>query len=167
MEALIASMGEGGLVLVAGEAGIGKSRLLREFATRAEEAGRTVVWGRPDSVSGPGPYSLILDLLDDVASVGRSGADDARDLAESLTQPTSKGTEPPARKIAARVRGILSQLGTRPVVMVEDLQGADELSHAVLAHLARSARDDGVVIVATYRTEEANTDPLGRLLDIV
>jgi len=71
MYALIASLAEGGLVLVAGEAGIGKSRLLREFAVRAEEAGHTVVWGRPESVGGAGPYSLILDLLDDVASVAR------------------------------------------------------------------------------------------------
>jgi len=167
MYALIASLAEGGLVLVAGEAGIGKSRLLREFAVRAEEAGHTVVWGRPESVGGAGPYSLILDLLDDVASVARRGADEARDLAETITEPAGKGTEPPARKIAARLRGIFAQLGTRPVVMIEDLQGADELSHAVLAHLARSAQDDGVLIVGTYRTEEANVDPLGRLLDIV
>ena len=167
MAALVASLDEGGLVLVSGEAGIGKSRLLREFAARAEEAGHPVVWGRPESVSGPGPYSLVLDLLDDVASIARRGADEARDLVATIADSSGVGAEPPARQIAARLRGIFAQLGTRPVVMIEDLQGADELSHAVLAHLARSSRDDGVLIVATYRTEEASVDPLGRLLDLV
>src|SRR5207244_12077592 len=95
------------------------------------------------------------------------GADEARDLAATIGDSSSAGAEPPARQIAARLRGIFAQLGTRPVVMIEDLQGADELSHAVLAHLARSSRDDGVLIVATYRTGEASVDPLGRLLDLV
>src|SRR5690349_14467504 len=103
MQTLIASLGEGGLVLVAGEVGIGKTRLLREFATRAEETGHPVVWGRPESVGGAGPYSLILDLLDDVASVTRRGADEARDLVETISGPSGNGAELPARQIAARL----------------------------------------------------------------
>ncbi|MGZ4190213.1 MAG: AAA family ATPase [Actinomycetota bacterium] len=167
LDALCAALPSGGFVLVAGEAGIGKSRLLREFAARAESQGHPVVWGRPEAVAGSGPYSLVLDLLDDVASVARHGSDDARELASTISDPSRSGADPPARQIAARLRGIFAQLGAHPVVMLEDLQGADELSHAVLAHLARSSRDDGVLIVGTYRSEEASVEPLGRLLDLV
>src|SRR5438067_1544725 len=131
MMALLALLGQGGFVLVAGEAGIGKSRLLREFATRAEEEGHSTVWGRPESVSGPGPYSLVLDLLDDVSSIARRGADEARELAAVIADSSSTGADAPARTIAARLRGIFSQLGLCPAVMIEDLQGADELSQAV------------------------------------
>src|SRR5688572_17733784 len=75
----------GGVAVVSGEAGIGKSRLIREFAAEAEQIGRIVLWGRPEEVAQPGPYALIADLLESI--VERGGADvkrEARALAAEL-----------------------------------------------------------------------------------
>ncbi|HVL33076.1 MAG TPA: AAA family ATPase, partial [Actinomycetota bacterium] len=155
----------GGLVLVEGEAGIGKSRLLREFASRFGSRKRPVVWARPEGVVQAGPYSLVVDLLDDLAHAGGDRTEAAR-MADDLGKLV-QGAEPPARQIAARIRGLLGQLGSSRAVMIEDLHNADELSQAVLAHLARSARDDGTLLVASYRSEEAASPSLSRLLDLL
>lgn len=156
----------GGLVLVAGEAGIGKSRLLREFATLASADAHPVVWGRPEVVTAPGPYSVVVDLLDDLASILRKGAPAARELADSLAGSVAGG-EPPARQIAARLRALFGNLAQRPVIVIEDLHASDELSQAVVAHLARSAPDDGVLLIASYRPEDARAESMARLLDVL
>src|SRR5687768_10700758 len=75
----------GGVVLVAGEAGIGKSRLLREFAAKARERGRTVVWGRPEVVAAPGPYSVVIDVLENLAAGSFEARQDALTLANLLS----------------------------------------------------------------------------------
>jgi DNA-binding CsgD family transcriptional regulator/tetratricopeptide (TPR) repeat protein len=155
----------GGLVLVSGEAGIGKTRLLREFAEHVRKDRRPVAWARPEAVARSGPYALVADLLDEIAvMLGRSG-EEARALAGQLG--VSSSSEPAARPIAARVRGMLGALGTGLVLMLEDIHLTDELSQAVIAHLARSARDDDVLIVATYRTEAEGTEGMSRLLDLL
>jgi DNA-binding NarL/FixJ family response regulator len=156
----------GGLVLVAGEAGIGKSRLVREFAARAADEGHGVIWGRPESVAGPGQYSVVLDMLEDLSVSSEDARPEALEMIRALGA-LEPGAEPPARQIAARVRGVLALLGDSRVAVIEDLHLADELSQAVVAHLARSARDDGTLLVATYRTEEASHERLARLLDLL
>lgn len=150
---------------MAGEAGIGKSRLLREFAAAAGDDGHRVVWGRPEAVTTPGPYSLILDLLDDLAVAVPDARADASALADAIALREEGRPEPPARQIAARVRGLFGGVAG-PVVLVEDLHVADEPSQAVIAHLARTARDDGMLVVGTFRPEDAKTSA-ARLLDVL
>jgi DNA-binding CsgD family transcriptional regulator len=162
--ALTAALGTGGLVLVAGEAGIGKSRLLREAAAVATDAGHAVVWARPEVVSAPGPYSVIVDLIEEIAAGSVQARGEAAELAASLAGASG---ELAARHVAARVRGVIGALGARPVLMIEDLHAADELSQAVIAHLARSAYEDGVLLVGTYRPEEATAGGLARMLDVL
>lgn len=167
LEELERALRQGGLVLVSGEAGIGKTRLVRELAARAADRGRAVVWARPEALTTPGPYSLVADLLEDLAQISDGGGAEARELASTLGGSVSAGAEPPARQIAARIRGLLAELRKPPVVAIEDLHAADEMSHAVLAHLGRSAADDGMLLVATYRPEEAQRAPMTRLLDLL
>lgn len=159
----------GGMALVSGEAGIGKSRLVREFAAAAEKRGRAVLWGRPEEVAQPGPYALVVDLLEALRErCAPAAAAEARDLVAELLRPAASDGEVPAlssRSIAARLRGLLSQLDAPPVVALEDLHTADEASHAVVLHLARSAADDGHVLIGTYRPEAVSQSvSLGRVL---
>ena len=142
-----------GLVLLTGESGVGKTRLLRELAARAVAASLTVLWARPESVAQPGAYSVIVDLLESVAVNGFPGWEEARQLSDLLSASEVIERGPPARRIAAQTRGVIGQTRAR-LLLLEDLHRADELSLAVVAHLARSAISDGVFLVASYRSEE-------------
>lgn len=159
----------GGVAIVSGEAGIGKSRLVREFAKEAEARGRIVLWARPEEVAQPGPYALIVDLLESIAERGgASGKTEARTLIDELTRTHAEGQRPaPApRAVAAEVRGLSAQLGRLPLIVMEDLHWADESSHSVFLHLARAAPDDQHVYIGTLRPEVAVSEgSLGRLVD--
>jgi DNA-binding CsgD family transcriptional regulator len=160
----------GGVAIVSGEAGIGKSRLVREFAAEAAERGRVVLWGRPEEVAQPGPFALIVDLLESIAEVGGSGVKTAcRELGAILVRPADSGgggPAPSARGVAAEIRGLLSQLERPPLLVLEDLHWADEPSHAVLLHLGRASKDDAHILVMTYRSEMLEGAPsLARLID--
>lgn len=144
----------GGVALVSGEAGIGKSRLIREFAARAAERGRHVVWGRPEELQQPGPYSLIADLLDQISRSPAIPADEAAELARLVAPTPDRGSiaAPPASQVAAMLRGLLSHLPS-PMVVLEDLHAADEASLAVVAHVSRAAPDDGHLVAGAYRSD--------------
>ena len=159
----------GGVALVSGEAGIGKSRLVREFASEAVARGRIDLWARPEEVAQPGPYALIVDLLESIAE--RSGfgrKNEARVLVAELTRSDSEGQRPAPspRTVAAEIRGLVSHLGGSPLIVMEDLHWADEQSHSVVLHLMRAARDDKHVVVATTRPERGRSEEsLAKLLD--
>lgn len=157
----------GGVAIVSGEAGIGKSRLVREFASEAAAAGRVVLWARPEEVAQPGPYALIVDLLESIAERGdREVRTEARALAAELTPSglTERRSTLASRTVAAALRGLLAQANA-PLAIFEDLHRADESSHATLMHLARVASDDGHLIVGTMRPESTEGTPsLARLL---
>lgn len=152
--------GRGGVVVVvAGDAGIGKSRLIREAL---DAAGVAATWAHPEVVGTPEPYGVVLDLLENLpAGVNDAEQDDLRGVIHSSTA----AGEISARQVAARLRGILSSFRDLTVV-TEDLQDADELSHSVLAHLGRSAEADGLKYIWSYRSEVAPSRSLVQLLDI-
>jgi len=150
-----------GVVLLAGAAGMGKTRLLREFADRAVSAS-AVMWASAESVSGPEPFGVLLDLLESLppAAITR----DVEELKTMLYEGAILAVSP--RQVAARLRGILPA-STRVVTVFEDIQWADELSHGVLAHLARSASQDGITYIWSFRSDEALSASLVRLLEAV
>lgn len=161
----------GGVAIVSGEAGIGKSRLVREFAAEAAERGRVVLWGRPEEVAQPGPYALIVDLLESIAELGDDKTSTrARELGTRLGQntPGEERPTPAARAVAAEIRGLSAQLPAPPLLVLEDLHWADEAAHAVMLHLCRAATDDRHLIVCTYRSESMDDSAsLSRLIDSI
>jgi DNA-binding CsgD family transcriptional regulator len=135
--------GEGGrLVLVAGEAGIGKSALMRAFA--AAHPSLRIVAGACDALHTPRPLGPFLDVADEtggeLAAVLRTGA-------------------APGEVVAALLR-TLRRDGVVALVL-EDLHWADEATLDALRLLARRVEAAGVLVLCTYRSDELDrTHPL-------
>src|SRR6185503_596628 len=161
------------VVLVGGEAGIGKSRLTAEAAARARTRGDLVLEGGCASLgSGEGlPFAPIAEAL---RGWLRSAS---RDLIDEIIDPTTRelgrlvpellgdgrdAALPDVPPEWAQMRlfdaflVLLERLGERqPVVLVaEDLHWADRSTRDLLAFVARRLRGERVAVLATYRSDE-------------
>jgi DNA-binding CsgD family transcriptional regulator len=148
-----ASAGRGATMLVAGEAGIGKTRLVAELTKRAGAAGALVRTGRClDLVGGSLPYLPFAEALRGLANAPLP-AGPTRTRVGSTT-PT--GAAHPQLLLFDRVRTFLEELsGTAPVVLViEDLHWADLSTLDLLSYLATAVGEHRILIVATYRSDE-------------
>jgi predicted ATPase/DNA-binding CsgD family transcriptional regulator len=139
--------GEGRLVVISGEAGIGKTALVGEFA-RGQSAYVPALWGACDELFTPRPLGPFHDIalqaggvLDDLMRLGnadRTALFDAA-LEEFQRQPR--------------------------IVIVEDIHWADEATLDLLCFLGRRIRRTGVLLVLTYRDDELIAEhPLRRVV---
>ena len=167
-------------VLLGGEAGVGKSRLIGEFGHVAAAAGARVLTGGCLELGIDGlpfaPFTAVLrDLVhemgaDAVASMlpGRTTRGLARLLPE-LGEPDTSGDPGEARaRLFEEVLSALEQLARHsPVVLViEDAQWADRSSRDLLTFLIGNQRSiSGLLIIVTYRSDDLHrTHPLRPLL---
>lgn len=175
--------GRGGVVLVAGEPGIGKSRLADEFAGRAIERGARVLWGRCWEAGGAPAYwpwvqsirsyvreteptTLRVELGDGAATLAQM-LPDLRVLFPDLPDPPPVETdEARFRLFDSTVAFLKNAASRRPVVLVlEDVHAADVPSLLLLQFLAGELRGTPILIVGTYRDVELRHDhPLRRTL---
>jgi predicted ATPase len=164
-----AATGRPGTLLVAGEAGVGKTRLVQEFADGvAGEA--LVLLGSCIPLSGGGlPYGPIVDALRPLARdldpaelnelLGPT-PDDLLRLLPGATPPPRRLAEPVNEYAQARLFELLlrflDRLGQRrPVVLVvEDAHWADRSTLDLLVFLIRMARQERLLVLATYRSDE-------------
>lgn len=168
----------GGTVLVAGEAGIGKSRLCAEFAAVAERQGARVLVGattEPES----GPYqALIAAAQYGLPLLAREGLDDVWAAALTRVLPEIRAIRPELAEPAAldddRARTRLHEslarffetiAQARPLVLVlEDMHWARRDTVDAIEALARRVTGAPVLLVLTFRTEETgSTHPLRAL----
>ena len=145
-----AACGGASLVVCVGEPGIGKSRLVEELTRAAEARGFRTAWGRAAGTVGAAPYWPWLEVLRALAAAVPGEADAAAILARAT------GTEPSLderlRRFDAVSRLVLRVALSQPLVIVlDDLDGADEPSQLLAIHLARTARDGRVLLVVTCR----------------
>jgi DNA-binding CsgD family transcriptional regulator len=147
-------------IVIAGEAGIGKTRLLDELTARAE--GTTVVVGQcADSGSGPVPYAALAGLLHGtVQAVGPEAAVAAAGPAAGALSAVAPQLFEPASGVGAdRIPEVLADLlaelaGRRPFALViEDLHWSDDVTRAVALRLARTA-PAGLLLLLTYRSDD-------------
>jgi predicted ATPase len=171
--------GSGQTVLVAGEAGIGKSRLVREFAERLGRDGWLVQQGNCFERDRLLPYAPFLDALHGLFTtlppaelercLGPALPDLARLLPELGLQPAAAASEPDQekRRIFYALCGALSRLATRQplLLVIEDLHWADDASLELLAVLARRVPRESILLLGTYRDDEVTGGSLGSLLD--
>jgi DNA-binding CsgD family transcriptional regulator len=145
--------GHGQLVLVSGEAGIGKSRLLAEIGRMATEDGFRVAKAEVAPQDHDVLAALFLDL-------GRAMRRDAafgtigRDLLEVAASRLNERS-PRRRDFVMELVDLLGSPGRPTALVFEDLQWADDLSLEALTELARQTRGLPLLIVAAYRTSEA------------
>lgn len=166
----------GVLVLVSGEPGIGKTRLVEDLAERASGRGALVVWGRVDEDEGAPPYWPWIELVraaladGEKSALARALGDDAgviaailpevKELVGSVVQPpVLAGTEGRFRLHQAVV-DFLARLSSeqRMVVVLEDIQGADVASLELAEFLAARMSTVPILLLVTYRSVDAG-DP--------
>lgn len=168
--------GRGRVVLVAGEAGIGKTRLGLEAATLAAGQGALVLSGRCDE-DVPVPYQPFSEALDqyvagaDAQELRRHLGWGARDVAALVVRLTTvlpeltEGSAPTmdgepsgsGERLFEGVAFLLRSLSTtRPVVLLlDDLHWADRATTLLLRYLARALSDAPVLLFGTYRDDDA------------
>ncbi|MGH2557879.1 MAG: ATP-binding protein, partial [Thermomicrobiales bacterium] len=163
-QAIAAALGGGGqTVVIGGEAGIGKSRLVVEAKAVAAARGFRVVQGacfQPDVTC---PYAPILDLLRAYATADDLGPEASAlhpllpDLAPlPATPPPPLDPEQERRRLfAALVRVVLRLAERQPLlVVVEDLHWSDDVSLEWLHLLMRRGRSHPLLLLLTYRVDE-------------
>jgi DNA-binding SARP family transcriptional activator len=161
-----AGAGRGRLVVVAGEAGIGKSRLADEFASRAKRRGVQIAWGRCWEAGGAPAYwpwvqalrTLVreLDPLTLHERVG-PGAVELRHLLPELgdgADPAS-GDGDRFRLFEATADFLRAAACDRPVLVVlDDVHAAEPSTLLMLEFVATELADAAVLLVAAYREPE-------------
>jgi len=163
-----AEAGEGAAVIVGGEAGVGKTRLVEEMVVRARAGGHAVLRGGCVELEGDGlPLAPVVEALRGLSRrTGRDGllrlaAGRRPELARLL--PELAGPDDAAAGLATLgggrlfdlVLGVLEALGReRPALLVmEDLHWADQSTRSLAAFLLRSLRGSRVTLVLTYRSD--------------
>jgi tetratricopeptide (TPR) repeat protein len=178
-----ARAGEGGLLLVSGEPGIGKTRLVRELCIEVQVAGDRVLVGECYAEGGA-PYAPFAQIL---RRAFRDGAGeelaaalpgfvlaDLLALAPSLRLrfpdvPANPSLDPKSeqQRLFENVVAFCQALceGAPLLLVLEDAHWADSGSLALLRHLARRTRRQPLLLVATYREVELDqTRPFQEML---
>jgi DNA-binding CsgD family transcriptional regulator/tetratricopeptide (TPR) repeat protein len=165
------------VVLVGGEAGVGKTRLVAELTARcpADEA-RVLAGGCVPVGDGALPYAPIVEALR--ALVGDVGAGALRELVgpswpelagllpamgDPEADPAGQGAQ---SRLFELLLGLLGRLGEQAplVLVIEDLHWADSSTRDLLAFLVRNLRRERVLVVITYRSDEPGQQRLGPYL---
>jgi DNA-binding CsgD family transcriptional regulator/tetratricopeptide (TPR) repeat protein len=165
-----AAAGQPGTVLIAGEAGVGKTRLVQEFAGRVGGEAQVLLGSCIPMTGGGLPYGPIVDALRPLARdlgpveldelLGPTPDDLSRLLPGATLRPSRRLAEPISEYAQVRLFELLLRLldrlgGRRPVVLVvEDAHWADRSTLDLLVFLIRMARQERLLILATYRSDE-------------
>jgi class 3 adenylate cyclase/tetratricopeptide (TPR) repeat protein len=144
--AAVVQTARGRLTLVSGEAGVGKTALLRRFCDDQRDSGR-VLWGSCDPLFTPRPLGPLLD-------VAEAAGGELADVVEQGGQPQA---------VAA---ALMRELGSREatVLVLDDLQWADEATLDVVALLGRRLDSVPALVILSYRDDELERSHPLRLL---
>jgi predicted ATPase len=138
-----ARSGEGRLVLLEGEAGVGKSAVLEQFTHDLPDS--RLLSGACDGMFTPRPLGPLFDIAQQVH--GRL---------HSLCR-----ADAPREQLFDAFLTELCEPGPLPVVVIEDVHWADEATLDLLSFLARRIREIAVLLIVSYRNDElADTHPL-------
>ena len=166
----VSELGRGGsaAIEVAGEPGIGKTRLLAELATRADALGYLVLSGSASELEADLPFWVFVDALDEYVAALEPRRLDALETTSSASLPRLSRLDSASIRAAAvvpqtryrtyrAVRELLERLtATKPLVLVlDDVHWADPASVELLGTLLRRPPDAAVLITLAVRPRQA------------
>jgi DNA-binding CsgD family transcriptional regulator len=169
--------GKGQIALISGEAGVGKSRLIREVKARIPN-GTVILEGSCLQTESVLPYAPLLDLFrnffgthspEEVAGLMAESAPQLLKLFPELTRylpdPAPLATSSPdpeqeKRRLFQTLAGTLIELAQRQplIVIIEDLHWSDSTSLEFMLLLARRISAQPILLLLTYRSEENNPE---------
>ena len=182
---LVAALdGNGGLVFVGGEPGVGKTTLVRQLIREAEQRGALAVFGRCYESEGTVPYSPFVEMLEQALAimppqiVREDMADDAPEVARmvpelrrrfpDIREPLDLPPEQQRRYFFNAVSSFIARGSNRfPLMLVmDDVHWADEPTLLLIEHMAALMPDLRVIGVGTYRDVELDVArPLAATLE--
>jgi predicted ATPase/DNA-binding winged helix-turn-helix (wHTH) protein len=160
-----ARKGRGTSAAIAGETGVGKTRLAEELATMGRAGGAQVVMVPVHDSSASPPFAPWIQALASVVPTRGSPLDarakEARDLLA-----TAHASSGPQFTVFERVTGVLVEAAARqPLVLIlDDVHLADEGSLSLVQFFARALRSTHVAFVWTYRDGAVGSDARARAL---
>ncbi|HEY6749683.1 MAG TPA: AAA family ATPase [Mycobacteriales bacterium] len=176
-----ARTGSPAAVLLGGDAGVGKTRLLTELGRQARDGGATVLVGHCVDLGAVGlPYLPFAEALRQLAELAgddgplASALRDRPALDRLITRPGRPGASPAADDDSARlqlfdaVAGVLgdaAEINAPVLLIIEDLHWADQSTRDLLAFLLARLRSERLAVVASYRADDLHRrHPLRPLL---
>jgi DNA-binding CsgD family transcriptional regulator/tetratricopeptide (TPR) repeat protein len=161
----VALQGNPGVLFLAGEAGIGKSRLLDEAGKIMVARGGRVAIGRCLDERGMPPFVPWLAALGDL-DLGDGGIDPF----SAVTGPAAVSVSPEQHKLRlfeSVVRALATSAREQPLLLVfDDLQWSDESSNQLLRYVATNLVAASLLVLGAYRIEEsASNAELARTID--
>ncbi|MGW2934877.1 helix-turn-helix transcriptional regulator [Streptomyces sp. NPDC001156] len=173
-----AAAGEPKALLVAGEAGVGKTRLIEEFAAAAIRADAVVALGGCVEIGAEGlpfaPFSAALrslrrQLPEELAAAAHGQEEELARLLPELGEArrASRDDEEGMARLFELTARLLERVAARRTVVLalEDLHWADASTRHLLAYLVRTLRSGRLVVVASYRSDDIHRrHPLRPLL---
>jgi class 3 adenylate cyclase/tetratricopeptide (TPR) repeat protein len=176
--------GQGGLAMIGGEPGVGKTRLAEELMAEARQRNMTALIGRCYEMEGAPPYVPFVEILESAArlipppalreTLGDSAPEVAKLLPElrrlfpDIPPPLELPLEQERHYLFNSVREFLARAGrAQPLLLLlDDLHWADDSTLLLLQHIAQQLREVPVLILGTYRDVELDVGrPLARTLE--
>ena len=167
-----AGRGQGRVVLIGGEPGIGKTRLCEEAAAGAAAAGMPSARSRALQDEGCPPYWMFRQLIRDITTIHEPNEAQRADLTVIAPGPRSRQVQPdaPAERrfqLFESVREFLVDAAADNglLIVLDDVHWADAPSLRLMRHLATGIGTSRLVMLATYRdTETSGRDELSAFL---
>lgn len=166
IEALVgaARTGTGGVVLIEGEAGVGKTRLLVSLRDQAQGSGLPVLSARAGELEGDFPYGVVRQLFEPLLARQGDGLLAGPAAAATAVFDSVPDASPADDASFAALHGlywlVVNLTADGPFVLcVDDLHWVDIPSLRFLAYLVRRLEDLPVLLGATLRSSEPGTDP--------
>lgn len=181
-----ANGGQGGIIVVSGSAGSGKTRLVEEVGVEAEERGMRFLIGRCHDTTQADPYTALVEVAESIERLmsasefrqvlGPSAGEMSRLLPhlreryEDVERVAEPGAQEARRYFFSSVRDVLARMAAlRPlVILLDDLQWADASTLQLLEHLAGDVSSLPIFVIGTYTQESVSVSTplhatLGRL----